>query len=142
MTDTAPARSITKSVTIDRPASEVHSYLSDARNWPQWSIVNVLAIESGTHPGWWQMTTPRGHGELRIRADAATGLLDHDFRDPQASWTVPARVVPNGRGAEFLITFFQPPALDDDEFDRQAALLDTELAALKNILQNQPPGAA
>jgi hypothetical protein len=142
MTDTAPARSITKSVTIDRPASEVHSYLSDARNWPQWSIVNVLAIESGTHPGWWQMTTPRGPGELRIRADAATGLLDHDFRDPQASWTVPARVVPNGRGAEFFITFFQPPALDDDEFDRQAALIDTELAALKNILQNQPPGAA
>lgn len=142
MTDTAPARSITKSVTIDRPASEVHSYLSDARNWPQWSIVNVLAIEAGAHPHWWQMTTPRGSGELRIRGDAATGLLDHDFRDPQASWTVPARVVPNGRGAEFLITFFQPPALDDDEFDRQAALFDTELAALKDILQNQQPGPA
>ncbi len=57
MTDTAPARSITKSVTIDRPAPDVHSYLADARNWPQWSIVNVLAIEAGADPGWWQMTT-------------------------------------------------------------------------------------
>lgn len=140
MTDAAPVRSITRSVTIDRPAADVHAYLSDARNWPQWAIVNVLAIEAAADPGWWQMTTPRGPGELRIRADASTGLLDHDFRDPQASWTVPARVVPNGRGAEFLITFFQPPALDDDEFGRQAALVDTELATLRDILQNESGG--
>ncbi len=137
MTDTAPARSLTKSVTIGRPASDVHQYLADARNWPQWSVVNVLALESSDDPAWWQMATRRGPGQLRIRADAATGLLDHDFRDPQASWTVPARVVPDGRGAGFLRTLFQPAALDDDEFDRQAALLDTELATLKKILENR-----
>jgi hypothetical protein len=135
--DTAPARSITKSVTIDRPADEVHAYLADALNWPQWSVVNVLAVEASPDPDWWQMTTPRGTGQLRIRADAQTGLLDHDFRDPQAAWTVPARVVPNGRGTQFLITFFQPAVLDDDEFDRQAALIDTELATLQTILQSR-----
>jgi hypothetical protein len=59
MTDTAPARSITKSVTIDRPAPDVHPYLADARN-----------------------------------------------------------------------------------FDRQAALVDTELAKLKDILESQPPTPA
>ncbi len=137
MTDTTPARSITKSVTIDRPAAEVHAYLADARNWPQWSIANVLAIEPSPDQDWWQMTTPRGTGQLRIRADAETGLLDHDFRDPQAAWTVPARVVANGRGADFLITFFQPAVLDDDEFDRQATLIDTELATLQKVLQNR-----
>jgi hypothetical protein len=131
------ARSTTKSVTVDRPPGEVYDYLADARNWPHWAVVNVLAIEATTDPPWWKMTTPRGTGELRIRGDAATGLLDHDFRDPQAAWTVPARVVPNGRGAEFLITFFQPPVLDDAEFDRQIALVDTELATLKDILENR-----
>jgi hypothetical protein len=85
------------------------------------------------------MTTPRATGQLRIRADAPTGLLDHDFRDPQASWTVPAPVVPNGRGGEFLITFVQPAVLDADEFDRQAALVDTELAKLKDILESKSP---
>lgn len=88
-------------------------------------------------PDWWQLTTRRGAGQLRIRADADTGLLDHDFRDPQAAWSVPARVVANGRGADFLITFFQPAVLDDDEFDRQAGLLDTELAALREILESR-----
>jgi hypothetical protein len=56
---------------------------------------------------------------------------------PQASWTVPARVVPNGRGAEFLITFFKPDVLDDAESDRQAALVDTELATLKPVLESR-----
>jgi hypothetical protein len=137
MPESAPARSITKSVAIDRAPGEVFAYLAEARNWPQWSVVNVLAIEATSDPAWWKMTTPHGPGELRIRGDVATGLLDHDFRDPQAAWTVPARVVANGRGAEFLITFFQPPALDDEEFDRQAALIDTELATLKHILETR-----
>jgi hypothetical protein len=133
----APARCVTKSVSIDRPAGEVHAYLADARNWPQWAVVNVLATDPTDDPRWWRMTTPRGTGELRIRGDAATGLLDHDFRDPQAAWTVPARVVPNGRGAEFLITFFQPPVLSDEEFDRQTALVDVELATLKRVLESR-----
>ena len=135
MPESAPVRSITKSVAIDRTPGEVFAYLADARNWPQWAVVNVLAIEATSDPAWWQLTTPRGTGELRIRGDAATGVLDHDFRDPQAAWTVHARVVANGRGAEFLITLFQPSVLDDEEFDRQAALLDTELATLKRTLE-------
>jgi hypothetical protein len=137
MREAPPVRSTTKSVTIDRPPHAVYAYLADARNWPQWAVVNVLGIEPSGDPDRWMMITPRGTGELRIRADAATGLLDHDFRDPQAAWTVPARVVPNGRGTEFLITFFQPPVMEDDEFDRQAALVDTELAMLKGILESR-----
>ena len=132
-----PARSVTKSVAIDRPAAEVHAYLSDPRNWPQWAVVNVLSVEPAPEPGWWHMRTPHGPGQLRIRGDVASGLLDHDFRDPQASWTVPARVLSNGRGAEFMMTFFQPEPLDDQEFDRQAALVDTELATLRAILEGR-----
>jgi hypothetical protein len=93
-----------------RHAADVHSYLADARNWPQWSIVNVLAIQAGADPSWWQTTTPRGTGQPRIRADAQTGLLDHDFRDPQASWTVPAGVVPNGRAPSFSLLSSSPPS--------------------------------
>lgn len=130
-----PVRAITKSVVIDRPWREVFDYLADARNWPKWGVVNVLGIEAGEEPGWCRMRTPRGMGELRIRGDAATGLLDHDFRDPQAAWTVPARVVPNGRGALFMMTFLQPPVLSEQEFERQAALVDRELAALKRNLE-------
>jgi hypothetical protein len=72
---------------------------------------------------------------LRMRADACHGVLDHDFVDPQASWTVPARVVRNGDGTEFMITFFQPPGFTDAFFDEQIKLVDIELAKLKDLLE-------
>ena len=74
----APARSVTLSVTIDRPAGDVHAFLSDAANWPRWAVVNVLDAEPGHEPGWWRIATAQGPGEIRIRAEAATGVLDHD----------------------------------------------------------------
>jgi hypothetical protein len=134
----APARSVTRSVAIDRPAGDVHAFLSNAANWPRWAVVNVLAAEPGREPGWWRIATPHGPGEIRIRADAATGVLDHDFRDPDhPGWmaTVPARVVANGRGADFVMTIFQPPELDDEAFDRELAAIATEFTTLKEVLE-------
>ena len=134
----APERSVTKSVTVDRPASEVHAFLSDASNWPRWCVINILGIEPSRHPGWWTITTPQGPAEIRINTDQITGIVDHEFRDPDDPGdvaVVPARVVPNGRGAEFSMTIFQPPQLDDVEFERQLQLIGTELAVLKDVLE-------
>ncbi|WP_051943048.1 SRPBCC family protein [Streptacidiphilus rugosus] len=131
----ATARSVTKTVTIARPVAEVYAFLADPANWPAWAVVNVKAVEPTEDPGWWLMTTPRGAARLRIRGDAALGLLDHDYVEEQASWQVPARVVANGDGAEFMMTFFQPPTFGDAFFDEQIALVDTELATLKGILE-------
>lgn len=84
------------------------------------------------------MTTLHGSARLRIRADAQFGILDHDYRDPKATWTVPSRVVSNGRGAEFMMTFFQPEAFTDAFFDEQIKLVDIELAKLKEVLESDP----
>ncbi|WP_354644369.1 hypothetical protein [Kitasatospora camelliae] len=128
-------RSVTKTVGTDRPAAEVFAFLADPANWPRRAVVNVLSIEPTEDPAWWAMSTPAGPARLRLHPDAALGVLDHDYRDDTASWRVPARVVPNGDGAEFMITFLRPPMLTDAEFDRQTALVDTELAALKSVLE-------
>ena len=73
--------------------------------------------------------------KLRIRANAEYAILDHDFEAPDASWSVPARVVPNGTGSEFMITFYQPPHFMDVFFDEQVSLVDKELAKLKENLE-------
>src|SRR5215831_2232107 len=130
----APGRSVTKSVTIDRPVAEVYAFLANGVNWPRWAIINVLTAAASDEPGWWKITTAQGPGEIRIHADEITGVVDHDFRDDTGSvWTVPARVIPNGRGADFLMTFIQPAELDDDEFNQQLAPIDTEFATLKKV---------
>lgn len=82
------------------------------------------------------METPAGVAKLHIRPNAEFGILDHDFNAPGASWTVPARVVPNGDGCEFTITFFQPPALTRQFFEEQAGLVDKELAQLKTLMES------
>ncbi len=129
------ARSVTKTASIARPPAEVFAFLADPANWPRWAVVNVQAIKPTSDPEWWLMDTPRGEARLRIRGDAESGLLDHDYLDREAAWSVPARVVPNGEGSEFMITFFQPPGFGDAYFDQQIALVDTELAALKEELE-------
>ncbi len=132
-----PARSVTKHVTIDRPVPEVHAFLADAANWPRWAVSSVLAVEPAGEPGWWKMSTPDGPAEFRIYADAATGILDHDFRDETGEVArVPARVVANERGADFLITITQPAGLPDDAFEGLLGSLDAELATLKNVLES------
>jgi hypothetical protein len=135
--ETPPARSVTKSVTIDRPVTEVHAFLADAANWPRWAIINILAVEPADEPGWWKLITPDGPAEFRICADAATGIVDHDFRDETKEVArVPARVLRNGRGADFLMTITQPPGVSDAFFDSLLGSVDTELATLKKLLES------
>jgi hypothetical protein len=131
-----PARSVTRTVTIDRPAAEVHAFLSDATNWPSWATVNILAVEPGDDPDWWRITTPDGSADFRLRSDAATGVVDHDFRDESMEVaTVPARVLANGRGADFLMTVTQPTEVDDSLFEELMRSVETELATLKEVLE-------
>jgi hypothetical protein len=137
----APRPSVTKSVTIDRPVAVVHAFLAEAENWPRWAVINVLAVEPGDDPGWWNLSTPDGPAEFRIRADALTGTVDHDFRvavDEVA--TVPARVVENGRGADFLMTIAQPPEVSDAAFQELLRAVDIELATLRELLESPDRG--
>jgi Polyketide cyclase / dehydrase and lipid transport len=128
-------RSITKTVCIACDPRAAFDFLADLGNWPRWAVVNVKSTRRSDDPDWWEMVTPHGEARLRMRADARHGILDHDFVDPQASWTVPARVIANGGGAEFMITFFQPPGFTDDFFDEQIKLVDIELTKLKELLE-------
>jgi hypothetical protein len=131
----ATARSITKTVRIACDPQAAFDFLADLGNWPKWAVVNVLSTRRTDDPEWWDMVTPRGSARIRMRADTRNGILDHDFIDPQASWTVPARVIANGGGAEFIITFFQPPDFTDSFFDEQIQLVDLELSKLKELLE-------
>jgi hypothetical protein len=135
-------RSVIKTVRIDCTPKAAFDFLADVANWPRWAVVNVLSTRPTADPEWWDMVTPHGSSRLRVRADERHGILDHDFEDPMASWTVPARVIANGTGAEAMITFFKPPAFTDEFFDEQMKLVDIELAKLKQVLEHQTELAA
>lgn len=131
----AAGRSVTKIVRIACDPQAAFDFLADLGNWPLWAVVNVKSTSRTDDPDWWDMVTPHGTARLRMRACARHGILDHDFVDPQASWTVPARVVRNSDGTEFMITFFQPPGFTDAFFDEQVSLVDIEMMKLKELLE-------
>ena len=114
----------------------MHSFLADVENWPKWAVINVLSVGPADSEGWSEIETAQGRGEIRIYAGATTGLVDHDFRDGDDVFRVPARVVANGRGAEFTMTLLQPDGLADEDFDRELTLVETELATLKHMLEH------
>lgn len=135
MTARTITRSVTKSIDIQAPVAATYSFLADPLNWPRWAVVNMRSVSPGKD-GWYNTVTRFGNGQLRMNADEKTGLLDHTWKDPQATWTVPARVVPNGEGATFIITIFQPAAMSDDQFEGAMKEMDVELARLKELLED------
>ena len=128
------SRSITKSIDLRVGPDRAFAYLSDPMNWPKWAIVNMKSVRPRLD-GWYETETRQGRGQLRMLANKPLGLLDHAWKDPQASWTVPARLVANGEGCTFMMTFFQPSAMDDAEFDAASQEIERELGKLKEILE-------
>jgi hypothetical protein len=130
------SHSITKSVDIEVSLEKAFDFLKDPLNWPRWAIVNLKSVTEDCD-GWFRAETRMGIGRLKVFAQKKDGILDHQWNDPQASWTVPARVVVNGNGVTFLITFFQPPTFSDDMFAAALKETELELSTLRQVLEGE-----
>ena len=128
------ARSAIKSVDIQAAPEKAFAFLCDPLNWPQYAIVNLRTVNPGQN-GWCKAVTKFGEGEIRVDPVKEFGILDHQWRDPQASWKVHSRVVPNGDGSTVMMTLFQPLVMTDQQFDQAMKGMDTEMAKLKEILE-------
>ena len=76
---------------------------------------------------WYEIETCHG-------ANIALGLLYHVWK-PASILDSPRADRTKRDGSTFLMTFFQPGALDDKAFDEAATELHTELATLREILE-------
>lgn len=128
------SRSAIKSTDIQAPPETVYAFLSDPMNWPQYAVVNLLSVSPG-QDGWFKAVTKFGEGELKVNGVKELGLFDHVWKDPQATWQVYSRVVPNGDGSTVMMTLFKPPAMSDQQFDHSMEEMDIEMAKLKEILE-------
>jgi hypothetical protein len=128
------SRSAIKSVDINAPLDIVFEFLSDPMNWPQYAVVNLKSVKPA-QDDWYQTVTKFGEGLIKVHAVKQYGILDHTWRDPKASWTVPARVVANQDGSTVMFTMYQPPVMTDQQFDQAMIEMDIEMTKLKEILE-------
>ena len=110
----------------------VFDFLINPLNWPQYAVVNLRSVSAGKN-GWYKAVTKFGEGEIKLFSNKQLGILDHVWKDPQASWTVFARVIPNGDGSTFMMTLFQPNVMTDQQFDEAMAEMDVEMKTLKDL---------
>jgi hypothetical protein len=127
-------RSKIKWVDIQATPEKVLAFLSNPINWPAYAVVNLRSVSPG-EDGWFKAVTKFGQGEIKINAVKELGVFDHIWRDPQATWEVFSRVVPNGDGSTVTMTLFQPTVMTDDQFDQAMDDMEIEMYKLKELME-------
>ena len=123
------------SVYIARPPAEVYEFASDPRNLPRWAA--GLARSDVRRDGDdWIAEAPFGKVRLRFVQRNSFGVMDHDVT-LESGVTIhnPMRVVPNGKGSEFLFTLIRQPGMSDAQFAEDKAAVENDLMALKELLE-------
>ena len=130
--------SATKTVQIERPATESYAFIANPETMPQWAIHNVKAIRKldGIR---WEMETPRGKATLIPYYEGRNGILDHEFIDAgEGVWRVTGRVVPVGPSESvYIMTLPKPDSMPAEAFEAGMRLMDEELAALKACIESK-----
>jgi uncharacterized protein YndB with AHSA1/START domain len=126
-------RSLTVTVSIQRPPAQVYTFVSNGDNLARWLTFCSSVRRAG---GEWVLETPVGEMRFRFVSANELGVLDHRVRLPDGEEVLnPMRAVPNGAGSEVIFTLFQRPGMSDEEFARDARTVDTDLRKLKSVLE-------
>ena len=135
---TRPAHTLT--VSIDRDPATVHAFVRDGHTLPAWAP--GFARDVDRDGDGWVVTT--GSGEVRVTfvEDNPFGVLDHHVTAPGLDVVVPMRVIANGDGCEVLFPVVEPPGADGGEVARDLALVRSDLARLKSVLEGSSPRPA
>lgn len=123
------------SIRIDRPATAVYDFAADPLNLPRWA--SGLAGSRVEYDGErWFTESPMGRVAFTFAAHNDFGVLDHEVTLPSGVTVYnPLRVIPDGDGCEVVFTLRQGPEMSHEDFERDAATVAKDLAALKALLE-------
>lgn len=125
----------TLSISIAAPPAAVYEFAADPGKLPRWAAGLGTSV-SPAGGDEWTVESPQGTLRLRFVARNALGVLDHRVTTPSgAEVYVPMRVVANGDGSEVLLTLFRTPEMSDADFERDAGLVQRDLASLRSEVE-------
>jgi hypothetical protein len=126
---------------IDRRAADVYEYASDPANLPQWAPGLGSSVENVD--GQWFVETPSGRAGFAFVERNKFGVLDHEVTLPSGQVVYnPMRVIPGDDGCEVVFSLRRLPGMSDEDFARDAGLVQADLTRLKQVLEatQQLPG--
>ena len=129
-----PSESRQISEWIDRPAGDVYDFASDPANVPRWAPGLGTSVENVD--GKWFVETGSGRVGLAFAERNTFGVLDHKVTLASGEVIyIPMRVVPYGDGSEVVFSLRRLPEMSDEEFARDAGLVQADLTRLKHVLE-------
>ena len=129
-----PSESRQISESIDRSAADVYDFTSNPANLPRWAHGLGDSVENVD--GQWFVETQSGRLAFAFVERNTLGVLDHTVTLPSGDVVyVPMRVVPDGDGCEVVFTVRRPPDVSDEDFARDAGLVQADLTRLKQVLE-------
>jgi hypothetical protein len=130
-----PAR--TFSVSIAMPWQALYERIWRPETFPRWAAglaeTDLRAVGDD-----WEAVGPDGPIRIRFTPHNDFGVMDHvvDTGEGEAIH-VPLRVVPNGDGAEVVLTLFRQPGMTDERFAADIKLVNRDLKALKAMVERE-----
>src|SRR4051794_7542461 len=117
-------RSETRTIAIAAAPDAVLDYVGDARTLPEWAPGFTGSVRAeGEH---WRVDG----GLIDVRVSRERGTVDIvSVSNPARG--VYTRVLPNGEGSQYLFTQFFPDAMPEADVDRQLAVVEGELRAVR-----------
>jgi hypothetical protein len=122
------------STTIDVPLTAAYAYARQPGNFPKWAAGLSTSLRE-TEQGW-VADTPAGKAVVRFSDPNPYGVLDHWVTiEGKPEVYVPLRMLANGDATVVELVLFRQPEMTDADFERDAGLIEQDLASLKQLLE-------
>ena len=122
------------SISINRSATHVYDFVANPENLPKWAAGVSESIRKVGND--WIADSPMGTIKIKFAETNTFGVLDHDVTLPSGvTFDNPMRVIPNNEGSEFVFTLYRRPEMSDEEFKKDAEMIEKDLKKLKTILE-------
>jgi len=132
---TAEARTV--SVSIERPWREVYDFASIPLNFQRWASGLGGSLKKMPDSDLWSAQGPDGPVHIRFSERNDFGVLDHWVMPAGGAGAIyiPLRVIPNGTGAEVMLTLLRAEGRTDEDTAADEDWVRRDLAALKALLE-------
>jgi hypothetical protein len=123
----------TQQITIEVERDELFGFLINPANMAKWATGICSGVRQVGDE--WLVETMMGDVKLKLVIDKELGVIDYHLLPPvPIQIALYCRVLKNGSGSEFIVSYFQIPLLPN--FEKQKQMITKAINKLKEIVES------